>query len=317
MKDKFGRSINYLRISVTDRCNLRCIYCMPEGGIIKKDHDDILRNEDYIKIIKIAAGLGIKKIRFTGGEPLVRRGIENLIYETSKIEGIDDIALTTNGTRLFEMADTLKRAGLKRVNISLDTLKKDKFKMITRLGNIDDVFRAIEKSIEVGFNPIKINTVVIKGINDDEIMDFVKLSDEYPLHIRFIEIMPIGEGAKFKDGYISSQEIIESIPNLTPVETGQNSTAIVFKRKGAKGSLGFIAPMTCKFCSGCNRIRLTATGSIKPCLHSKEEVDLKGYLNDEEKLKNILEHAILNKPLEHNLEKEISKSQKMMYQIGG
>ncbi|MCX7903904.1 MAG: GTP 3',8-cyclase MoaA [Caloramator sp.] len=317
MKDKFGRSINYLRISVTDRCNLRCIYCMPEEGIIKKDHDDILRNEDYIKIIKIAAGLGIKKIRFTGGEPLVRRGIENLIYETSKIEGIDDIALTTNGTRLFEMANTLKRAGLKRVNISLDTLKKDKFKMITRLGNIDDVFRAIEKSIEVGFNPIKINTVVIKGINDDEIMDFVKLSDEYPLHIRFIEIMPIGEGAKFKDGYISSQEIIESIKNLTPVETGPNSTAIVFKRKGAKGSLGFIAPMTCKFCSGCNRIRLTATGSIKPCLHSKEEVDLKGYLDDEDKLKNILEHAILNKPLEHNLEKEISKSQKMMYQIGG
>lgn len=236
-----------------------------------------MRNEDYIKIIKIAAELGIKKIRFTGGEPLVRKGIESLIYETSKIEGIDDIALTTNGTRLYEMADTLKKAGLKRVNISLDTLKKDKFKMITRIGNIDDVFRAIEKSIEVGFNPIKINTVVIKGINDDEIMDFVKLSDEYPLHIRFIEIMPIGEGAKFKDGYISSQEIIAGIENLTPVETGPNSTAMVFKRKGAKGSLGFIAPMTCKFCSSCNRIRLTATGTIKPCLHSKEEMDLKAF----------------------------------------
>lgn len=317
MKDKFGRTINYLRISVTDRCNLRCIYCMPEEGIIKKDHDEVLRNEDYIKIIKIAAEIGIKKIRFTGGEPLVRKGIESLIYETSKIEGIDDIAITTNGTRLYKMADTLKKAGLKRVNISLDTLKKDKFKMITRIGNIDDVFRAIEKSIEVGFSHIKINTVVIKGINDDEIMDFVKLSDEYPLHIRFIEIMPIGEGAKFKDGYISSQEIISGIENLIPVETGPNSTAMVFKRKGAKGSLGFIAPMTCKFCSSCNRIRLTATGTIKSCLHSKEEMDLKAFLKDEYKLKLILEHAILNKPLEHNLEKEISKSQKMMYQIGG
>ncbi|WP_029687733.1 radical SAM protein, partial [Thermoanaerobacter sp. A7A] len=173
MRDRLGRNVDYLRVSVTDRCNLRCIYCMPEEGIPKKDHNEILRNEEILKIIRISAELGIKKVRFTGGEPLVRKGIENIIYETSKIKGIEDIALTTNGTKLYEMADTLKEAGLKRVNISLDSLKKDRYRMITRLGNIDDVFRAIDKSLSIGLEPVKINTVVIKGINDDEIFDFV------------------------------------------------------------------------------------------------------------------------------------------------
>ncbi|SEF96316.1 cyclic pyranopterin monophosphate synthase subunit MoaA [Caloramator fervidus] len=317
MKDKYGRNINYLRVSVTDRCNLRCIYCMPEEGILKREHDEILRNEDIIRIIKISAEFGIRKVRFTGGEPLVRKGIESIIYETSKIKEIDDIAMTTNGIMLYEMADTLKKAGLKRVNISLDTLKKDKFKKITRIGNIDNVFKAIEKSLRIGFEPVKINTVVIKGINDDEIFDFVKLADEYPLHVRFIEIMPIGEAEKFKDGYISSDELIKSIGGLTECKVGPNSTARVFKRKNAKGSIGFISPLTCKFCKNCNKIRLTALGTIKPCLHSKEEIDLKNFLKDEVKLRFFLKDAIFNKPLEHNLEKEISQSQKMMFQIGG
>ena len=317
MRDRLGRNVDYLRVSVTDRCNLRCIYCMPEEGIPKKDHNEILRNEEILKIIRISAELGIKKVRFTGGEPLVRKGIENIIYETSKIKGIEDIALTTNGTKLYEMADTLKEAGLKRVNISLDSLKKDRYRMITRLGNIDDVFRAIDKSLSIGLEPVKINTVVIKGMNDDEIFDFVKLADENPLHIRFIEIMPIGEGAKFKDNYISSDDLISSIPGLTPVETEPGNTARVFKRKGAKGTVGFITPLSCKFCSSCNRIRLTAAGTIKPCLHSKYEVDIKSFLNDEDKIRAMLEHAILSKPAGHNLEKEISQNQKMMFQIGG
>ncbi|KRQ86421.1 Cyclic pyranopterin monophosphate synthase [Caloramator mitchellensis] len=317
MNDKYGRTINYLRVSVTDRCNLRCVYCMPDDGIQKLEHEEILSFEDILKIIRASAELGIKKIRFTGGEPLVRKGIENLIYETSKINGIDDIAITTNGTRLYDMAGDLKRAGLNRVNISLDTLKADRFKNITRLGNIDDVFRAIDKSLAIGLEPIKVNMVVIRGVNDDEVFDFVKLADENPLHIRFIEVMPIGEGERFKDGYISSDDLIRSISNLTEIETGQNSTARVFERQGAKGTIGFISPLTCKFCTGCNRIRLTSTGTIKPCLHSKEEIDLKDFLRDERHLKAILEHTIFNKPLEHHLEEAISQSQKKMFQIGG
>lgn len=317
MMDKYGRLINYLRVSVTDRCNLRCIYCISKEGVPKIKHGELLSFEDILKIIRTSTGLGVKKIRFTGGEPLVRKGIENLIFETSKIKGIDDIALTTNGTMLYEMAKDLKRAGLKRVNISLDTLKGDRFKKITRLGNINDVFRAIEKSISIGFNPIKINTVIIKGINDDEIYDFVELADKNPLHIRFIEIMPIGEGERFKNGYISSDSLISMVPGICPVKTGSNSTAKVFKRKEAKGTIGFITPLTCKFCAQCNRIRLMSTGTIKPCLHSKKEIDLKGFLHNDRKLKAALENAILNKPLEHHLERKMSQSQKMMFQIGG
>jgi len=317
MKDKFKREVDYLRVSVTDRCNLRCIYCMPEEGILKKSHDEILRNEEIIKIIRASAKLGIKKVRFTGGEPLVRKDIENIIYETSKIKDIKEIAITTNGTKLYEMADILKKAGLNRVNISLDSLKKDKYKMITRLGNIDDVLKAIEKSLSIGLDPVKINMVVIKGINDDEISDFVKLADDNPLHIRFIEIMPIGEGAKFKNDYISSEELIESIPGLIPIETEPSSTAKVFRREKAKGTIGFIAPLSCKFCSSCNRIRLTSEGTIKPCLHSHYEVNIKGCLENEEELTKKIKHSILSKPLSHNLGKEISQSQKMMYQIGG
>lgn len=319
MRDNFERNINYLRVSVTDRCNLRCIYCMPENGIEKKAHQEILRYEDILSIVRAASTLGIKKVRYTGGEPLVLCGIDKLIYETSKLPGIEDISITTNGILLYDMAESLKKAGLNRVNISLDTLNKDKFKTITRIGDLDKVLSSIQKCISLGLTPVKINTVLMKDINHTEVEDFIKLSVELPIEIRFIELMPIGEGAKlYETSKMSFREILDIYPELIPIETEKSSTAQLYKLKGAKGKIGFISPVSCKFCSDCNRIRLTSTGTIKPCLHSKEEIDLKKYLNNEVMLTAALKSAILNKPLEHHLQEEnISRSVKMMYQIGG
>ena len=319
MRDSYGRNINYLRVSVTDRCNLRCIYCMPEQGIKSLSHDDILRFEDTLKIVKVAATLGINKIRYTGGEPLVMKDIDKLIYETSKLSGIDDIAITTNGILLSDMAEDLKKAGLKRVNISLDTLNKDKFRSITRIGNLDKVMESIDKCLTLGLKPVKINTVLMKGINDTEFTDFLNLIRELPVEIRFIELMPIGEGVKmYEKNKLSFMEMLKLHPELTQIETEKSSTAQLYKLEGAKGKIGFISPVSCKFCSDCNKIRLTSTGTIKPCLHSEEEINLRKYLNNEEMLTTILKSAIFNKPLEHHLKEEsTSRSIKVMSQIGG
>jgi len=319
MRDKQGRNINYLRVSVTDRCNLRCIYCMPEEGVQSLRHEDILRFEGIFKIVKVAASLGINKIRYTGGEPLVMKNIDRLIYETSRLQVIDDIAITTNGILLSDMAEDLKKAGLKRVNISLDTLDKDKFRSITRIGNLDKVMESIDKCLTLGLKPVKINTVLMKGINDTEFNDFLNLIKEIPVEIRFIELMPIGESIKlYEESKVSFAELLNQHPELTQIETEKNSTAQLYKVQGSKGTIGFISPISCKFCPDCNKIRLTSTGTIKPCLHSKEEINLREYLNNEEMLTNELKSAIFNKPLEHHLEEEsASRSAKMMYQIGG
>lgn len=319
MRDAQGRNIDYLRVSVTDRCNLRCIYCMPEHGIEKKEHDDILRFEDIVKVIKAAASLGIRKVRYTGGEPLVMRNIEKLIYETANINGIEDIALTTNGILLGHMAENLKKAGLKRVNISLDTLDKDKFKEITRIGDLDKVLAAINKCISLGLEPVKINTVLMRDINHNEIADFISFIKEVPVEVRFIELMPIGEGTKlYEKSKMSFKEVLEAYPELIPMKSKEAGIAELYTVRGAKGRIGFISPISCKFCSGCNRLRLTSTGTIKPCLHSKDEISIKEYFDNEELLAAVLRRAILNKPLEHHLEDEKnSRSLKMMYQIGG
>lgn len=319
MRDNYGRNINYLRISVTDRCNLRCIYCMPEKGVKSLKHDDILRFEDTLKIVKVAATLGINKIRYTGGEPLVMKDIDKLIYETSKIQGIDDISITTNGILLSDMAEDLKKAGLNRVNISLDTLNSDKFRDITRIGSLDKVMEGIYKSLALGLTPVKINTVLLRGINDTEFTDFLNLIREIPVEIRFIELMPIGEGVKMYDkNKLSFMEMLELHPELTQIQSQKSSTAQLYKLEGAKGKIGFISPVSCKFCDDCNKIRLTSTGTIKQCLHSAEEIDLRKYLNNEEMLIATLKSTIFNKPLEHHLEEEsASRSVKVMSQIGG
>ncbi|MBU3160393.1 GTP 3',8-cyclase MoaA [Clostridium frigoris] len=319
MRDSYGRNINYLRISVTDRCNLRCTYCMPEQGIESKRHMDILRFEEILKIVKAAEKLGINKVRYTGGEPLVMKDLDKLIYETSKLPGIDDIAITTNGMLLSDMASDLKKAGLKRVNISLDTLNAAKFKSITRIGNLEKVMESIDKCLSLGLEPVKINTVLMRGFNDIEFEDFLNLTRKMPIEVRFIELMPIGEGIKiYEKSKMSFMELLKKHPELKQIETQKSSTAQLYKLSGAKGKIGFISPVSCKFCDDCNKIRLTSTGTIKPCLHSKEEIDLRQYLNNQDMLTNVLKQAIYNKPLEHHLaEEKTSRSSKMMYQIGG
>lgn len=318
MFDKRGRSIDYLRVSLTDRCNLRCIYCMPEAGISKKKHEDIIRFEEAEKVISACSALGVRKVRFTGGEPLILKGIDKIINHTASMENIKDVSITTNGILLEDMADDLKNAGLNRVNISLDTLKADKFKSITRLGDINKVFGAIEKCLSIGLTPVKINTVLMKGINDDEIEDFIKLTVNYPVQVRFIELMPIGEGQEYFDKCsMKVEEIIERFPEFSQVKD-DSKVASVYKMPGSKGSVGIISPVSCKFCSDCNRIRLTPTGTIKPCLHSAEEIDLIPYVNSEQKLIEIIRCAVYNKPAEHHLDTEKkSDTNRMMYQIGG
>nr|WP_300090672.1 GTP 3',8-cyclase MoaA [Sedimentibacter sp.] len=318
MLDKKGRTIDYLRVSLTDRCNLRCIYCMPEEGVDKKCHQDIMRFEQIEKIITACAAIGIKKVRFTGGEPLILKGIDKLIAHTASMPSIKDISLTTNGMLLADMAEDLKKAGLKRVNISLDTLNAEKFREITRLGDIKNVMSAIDKCMSLDMVPVKINTVLMKGVNDDEIGDFINLTKELPIQIRFIELMPIGEGYKYFDKCsMKVEEILERFPELVQIKD-DSKVASVYKMPGAKGSVGLISPISCKFCSDCNRIRLTSVGTVKPCLHSSEEVNLLPYIDDQEKLIETIINAVYNKPEEHHLETDKkSHSEKMMYQVGG
>lgn len=319
MLDSLGRNITYMRVSVTDRCNLRCIYCMPEEGVEKKYHEDIMRYEDILKVVKASAVLGIKKIRYTGGEPLILKGIDKLIYETNKVAGIEDIAITTNGILLDDMASDLKAAGLKRVNISLDTLDEKKFKIITRCGSLKKVMSAIEKCLRIGLSPVKINTVVIKGINDSEVVELANLTKKLPVSVRFIELMPIGEGVKlYEKGIMYSDEIKEILQDMVPLKGKDGDTAALYKLKNSKGTVGFISPMSCKFCGSCNRIRLTSTGTVKPCLHSQKEVSIKEYVDNEIALVSVLKNIIYNKPSEHRLvEDKKSKSERAMYEIGG
>lgn len=319
MLDSHGRKIDYLRISLTDKCNLRCIYCMPNSNKSIYKCKDTMNIEEIINIVKASAKLGIEKVRYTGGEPLIFNGIEELIYRTSKIQGIRDISITTNGILLPDMLINLKKAGLKRFNISLDTLKNDRYKKITNGGNIDKVILAINKALKLGFNSVKINVVVLKGINDDEIGDFINLTKALPIEVRFIELMPIGEGIQYyKKMFMPCSEILEIFPELIPIKSENTSTAELYRVENGKGRVGFIRPLSCKFCSNCNKIRITSEGRIKPCLHSKEEIDIRKNLEDNISIESCLKQAILNKPLEHKLElSKKSETNRMMFQIGG
>ena len=313
MKDKFGRDITYLRISVTDLCNLRCKYCMPESGVESLCHSDILTLEEIVEIVKVAAKNGIKKIRLTGGEPLVRRGFINLCKEISKIDEIEDIAITTNGVNLKNMADDLFENKVKRINFSLDTLVKEKYNDITRRNDFDKTMESLFYAIEKGFK-VKLNVVLIGGFNDDEIENFVKLANDYDLEVRFIELMQIGETANWsKDKFVSNKIVLEKVPKLE--FDGVSGVAKIYKIKGQKGKIGLISPISCSFCSDCNRIRLTSDGKLKPCLHSKDEINLKGLSGEE--LEEVFKRGIFDKPEKHHLEDGKSESARDMNKIGG
>ena len=313
MKDRFGRNITYLRISVTDLCNLRCKYCMPESGVESLCHSDILSIEEIVEIVKVASKNGIKKIRLTGGEPLVRRGFINLCKQISEINEIEDIAITTNGVYLKEMADELFENKVRRINFSLDTLIKEKYNDITRRNDFDKAMESLFYAIKKGFK-VKINVVLIGGFNDDEIQDFVNLANKYDLEVRFIELMQIGETANWsKDKFVSNKIVLEKVPELE--FDGVSGVAKIYKIKGQKGRIGLISPISCSFCEDCNRIRLTSDGKLKPCLHSKDEINLKGLSGEE--LEEVFKRGIFEKPEKHHLEDGKSESARDMNKIGG
>lgn len=313
MKDRFGRNITYLRISVTDLCNLRCKYCMPESGVESLCHSDILSIEEIVEIVKVASKNGIKKIRLTGGEPLVRRGFINLCKQISEINEIEDIAITTNGVYLKEMADELFENKVRRINFSLDTLIKEKYNDITRRNDFDKTMESLFYAIKKGFK-VKINVVLIGGFNDDEIQDFVNLANDYDLEVRFIELMQIGETANWsKDKFVSNKIVLEKVPKLEFDRV--SGVAKIYKIKGQKGRIGLISPISCSFCEDCNRIRLTSDGKLKPCLHSKDEINLKGLSGEE--LEEVFKRGIFEKPEKHHLEDGKSESARDMNKIGG
>lgn len=318
MKDQFGRKINYLRISVTDLCNLRCIYCMPKEGIPKIQHEDILSVEEIEEIVKVFVKLGVNKIRLTGGEPLVRKGILDIVERIGKLEGIRDFAMTTNGLLLKEYAKDLRALGLKRVNISLDTLDDKKYSSITRIGSLQRVMKGIEAAKEVGLTPIKINTVLVGGFNDDEIEDLVRLTEKEEIDVRFIELMPIGEAIKLKaDHFLSNEIVLQRVPSLIKIDgEDPSSPAVYYKLPNGKGKIGLINPVSCKFCKNCNRVRLTSQGKLKLCLHSDVEIDLREALRRGQAIEKIIMDAIDKKPESHKLEDGVYVSKKM-YQIGG
>lgn len=320
MKDSYNRKVNYMRISITDLCNLRCMYCMPEEGICKKEHKDILSFEEMIDIVKVAVTLGIDKIRITGGEPLVKKGIVDFVAAISQIDGIKDIAMTTNGILLKKYIGDLKKAGLKRFNISIDSLDPKKYKEITRGGDIQQVLEGIGEAIKLGMTPVKINTVVIGGYNEDEIKDFAKLTMDNNIEVRFIELMPVGQASNWaKDKFISNAAIKERIGDLIELSHELSSPAQYYKLPGSKGKIGFINPISNHFCLECNRIRLTCDGKLKPCLHSNQEIDILNIArNNPEALKDVLEASILAKPQKHHLtSEEYQPGERNMSQIGG
>lgn len=335
LSDPFNRPINYLRISVTDRCNLRCIYCMPADGINLLPHSDILTYEEITLIVRLAAELGIKKCRLTGGEPLVRARLPELVGMLSDISAIDDISLTTNGVLLKEYAGELKKAGLKRVNVSLDSLNEDKFERITRYRKLSDVLEGIEVAKACGLNPVKINTVVMRGVNDDEILDFAKLTITEGWHVRFIELMPFvtdnppeghsgGRKANNQSQFVSADEVKERLDTLGELNpclpiTG-NGPAKYLRFPKAGGTIGFITPVSQHFCFNCNRLRLTAEGKLRPCLLSDSEIDLRQPLRggaSPGKLKQVITEAIQKKPKEHRLSRGHTSKKRLMSQVGG
>lgn len=315
MIDKHGREINYLRLSLTESCNLRCLYCNPDG--CTSPQEVLMDTKEIISLVRGAAKLGVRKVRFTGGEPLLRRDIVEIIERTRDIEGIDDIGLTTNALLLENLAPALKKAGLKRINISLDTLREDRYLEMTG-GRIQKVFKGIEAAKKAGFNSIKINSVLIKGFNEDEIVNLCELTREKNIHVRFIELMPMGDSTSWSSQhYLSSKTVLEMCPELKLVEREYAaSPSLLYSYPEGKGRVGIINPLSDKFCSSCNRIRITSQGRLKLCLHSDKEIDLLTALRKGESIEGIIEDALTSKPSEHKLE-EGEYISKNMVSIGG
>lgn len=317
MTDTYGRTINYLRLSVTDLCNLRCRYCMPADGICKKSHAEMLTEDEMIRAVEAAASLGICKLRLTGGEPLVKKNILSICERSAAVPGISEVCLTTNGTLLPQMARQLRDAGVGRLNISLDTLNPDKYTYITRIGTLEQALYGVESALQAGFAHLKINSVLIGGFNDDEITALAELTRRYPADVRFIELMPITENEEFgPQAYLPGAAVLSALPDLRPVEQDAG-VAKLYRLPGAQGNVGLISAVSSHFCAACNRIRLTADGRLKPCLHSNQEYPIKGL--DYDGMRREMARAILTKPACHRPLSAARRSSagRNMNQIGG
>ncbi len=314
MTDNYGRTIDYLRLSVTDLCNYRCRYCMPEEGVCKQSHNAILRVEECEEIARAAVACGVKKIRLTGGEPLVRQGILEICRRLRAIDGLEELCLTTNGSLLRELAKPLRDAGVDRLNISVDTLRPDRFTQITRRGVLADVLAGIRAAEEAGFQNLKLDTVLIGGFNDDEIGDFLALTVEHPWEVRLIELMPMGPCAEWEEGcFLPGTVVLERYPALKAVDT--QGVTRRYRLPGAQGTVGLISPVSHNFCGDCRRIRVTADGKLKGCLHAREEISLRGLHGAA--LEEAIRRGILQKPRQHRLKEDGSETHRTMNQIGG
>lgn len=328
--DNYGRVHDYLRISVTDRCNLRCVYCMPEEGMQFEPDNRILRYEEITEIVKVLAPLGVTKLRLTGGEPLVRKELDRLVSMLSAVPGIEDIALSTNGIYLANFADVLKDAGITRVNLSLDSLNPDRFATITRGGSLKRVLAGIEASRRVGFDPIKLNVVLMKGINEDEVEQLLRMTFDEPVHIRFIEYMPMGnQGKGWRGEYMPLSHVLDVCERAglryeTCKDVFGNGPADYYRMEGAAGTFGLIHPVSDHFCGTCNRLRLTADGNIKPCLFWSDEFNVRKHIGDAAAIESMFFQALGTKPETHEMALAMNGEQlsrvptaRSMSQIGG
>ena len=317
MLDAYGRKITYLRLSVTELCNLRCRYCMPEDGVCKKRHEEMLTEEEMLCAVEAAASLGVTKLRITGGEPLVKRNILSICRRAAAVEGIGEVCLTTNGLLLPQLAQPLREAGVRRVNLSLDTLDEKKYTYITRRGSLRQALDGLEAALDAGFERVKLNTVLIGGFNDDEIPALARLTQQYPVDVRFIELMPMYDSGDFgPQAYLPGSVVTEHLPELKPQPDG-DGVAKLYRLPGALGNVGIISPISAHFCGACNRIRLTADGKLKPCLHSTLEYSVKGL--DFAGMQALLRQVILEKPRWHGELSVDHRSQagRNMNEIGG
>ena len=329
LMDMFSRTISYLRLSLTDRCNLRCMYCMPDGeeGLQMLKHEDLLSYEELLRIVELVVAMGMNKIRLTGGEPLVRKGVMDFIAALSRIDGLDEIRLTTNGVLLEEKAAGLYDAGIRKLNISLDTLRPDRFKKITGVDLFAQVWRGIETAVKFGFD-VKLNVVAMKGVNDDEFVDFARLALKNPYQVRFIEFMPVGSDSTWDKGtYITSSELHERISAMGTLEAlpgcrmdGPARVYLLTAADGAQGKVGFISPISHHFCDTCNRLRLTSAGRLRACLLHDREADLKALLRSgasDDDIRGLIRQTILDKPKGHTLAEDQANCSGQMSRIGG
>ena len=316
MKDTYGREIHYLRLSVTDLCNLRCRYCMPEEGVCRREHAQMMTQEETLRAVRIAAELGVDRVRITGGEPLVKRNILAICRGVAETPGIRETGLTTNGIRMREMAQSLREAGVGRINISLDTLDPDRYAYMTRGGRLEDALAGIEAALAAGFERVKINAVLIGGFNGAEIPALAELTRRWPVDVRFIELMPMAGNREFgPECYVPATRVLEALPEAVPA--AEEGVARLYALPGAMGRIGLISPLSRHFCGSCNRIRLTADGKLKPCLHSGEEISIRGLT--EEEVRARFREAILAKPASHGAlsPEDRSRAGRTMNEIGG